>query len=488
MATMAESVIATGSENRPLMLEKGMYDSWKTWIMLYIKGKENGEMLIDSIKNGTIKLLQEITVKDTNGVTDIRRPQKVVDLSQEEKLRYDSDFRAVNIIILGLPVDIYTLINHFQTAKELWDQPGESIHSYYLRYAKLINDMKMIPMSMSNMQINIKFVNHLQPERGASLNKAMIFLSYDYISRYPPTNNQLQTSSNPRTQTTIQNRQVTVQNVQGRQSQGYAGNAGKNQASGARVVNTVGNAGTNQLRVIRCYNCNGESHIAKQCTVKKRVKDSEWFKDKMLQATTNFKAYHVDAYDSGCDDEATANAIFMANLSPVGSINDDTVEPHYDSNILSKVPHNDNNHESDVLNSDIQELEYIENIVSDNESYDELTSNNNVISYADYMVTIGNDKDNYVPPLVQNNDRILSVIEHMKTQVEKCNMVNQETQSVNESLTSELDQYKERVKTLENESKRSDSDRDKCLDYELRTGICDRNIKVPDYENQVFSQ
>ncbi|GJU19877.1 hypothetical protein Tco_1153219 [Tanacetum coccineum] len=27
-------------------------------------------------------------------------------------------------------------------------EPGESIHSYYLRFAKLINDMNMIPMSM----------------------------------------------------------------------------------------------------------------------------------------------------------------------------------------------------------------------------------------------------------------------------------------------------------------------------------------------------
>nr|GEV66329.1 hypothetical protein [Tanacetum cinerariifolium] len=42
-------------------------------------------------------------------------------------------------------------------------EPGESFHSYYMRFAKLVNDMKMIPMSMSNMQINTKFVNHLQP-------------------------------------------------------------------------------------------------------------------------------------------------------------------------------------------------------------------------------------------------------------------------------------------------------------------------------------
>ncbi|GJT46646.1 hypothetical protein Tco_0955361 [Tanacetum coccineum] len=65
----------------------------------------------------------------------------------------------------------------------------------------------------------------------------------------------------------------------------------------------------------------------------------------------------------------------MANLSPVGSLNDDTVEPRYDSDILSKVPHYDTYHDYDMLNSNIQELGYIENIVSNNESYDELTRN-----------------------------------------------------------------------------------------------------------------
>ncbi|GKD18245.1 hypothetical protein Tco_1207403 [Tanacetum coccineum] len=193
-------------------------------------------------------------------------------------------------------------------------EPGELIYSYYLRYAKLINDMNMISMSMTPMQINTKFVNHLQPEWSSSpqtqyqaqptevyppyqhyqsstlitqqliqspplqsyaptvvqqpptyqpdtglaiptfllsddpiesLNKALIFLSSVYRSKFPPTNNQLRTSSNPRTQAIIQNDQVTVQNVQGRQSQGYIGNARNNQALGARVINTVGNAWAN---------------------------------------------------------------------------------------------------------------------------------------------------------------------------------------------------------------------------------------------------
>nr|GEV30381.1 integrase, catalytic region, zinc finger, CCHC-type, peptidase aspartic, catalytic [Tanacetum cinerariifolium] len=136
------------------------------------------------------------------------------------------------------------------------------------------------------------------------------------------------------------------------------------------VVDPVVNAGANQTRIIKCYNCNGEGQITKQYTTKKRVKDSEWFKDKMLlaqvqeagvvlnreqhdfladsleetndcedlqlQATTNFKADHIDAYDSDCDDEATTNAIFMVNLSLVGSINDDTIKPRYDSDIPSE--------------------------------------------------------------------------------------------------------------------------------------------------------
>ncbi|GKC57520.1 hypothetical protein Tco_1085118 [Tanacetum coccineum] len=77
MATMAENVIVAGAENRPPMLKKGMYDSWKSSILLYIKGKENGEMLIDSInKEGTAKH---------------KRLQELEDLTPEEKLRKNCD-------------------------------------------------------------------------------------------------------------------------------------------------------------------------------------------------------------------------------------------------------------------------------------------------------------------------------------------------------------------------------------------------------------
>nr|GEW55633.1 hypothetical protein [Tanacetum cinerariifolium] len=47
----------------------------------------------------------------------------------------------------------------------------------------------------------------------ACLNKAMAFLSAVAASRFPSTNNQLRTSSNPRNQATIQDDRVTVQQV-----------------------------------------------------------------------------------------------------------------------------------------------------------------------------------------------------------------------------------------------------------------------------------
>ncbi|GJW27265.1 hypothetical protein Tco_0041076 [Tanacetum coccineum] len=85
MARMTENVIVTGAKNRPPMLEKGMYDSWKNRIMLYIEGKKNGEMLIDSIKNHPFQLKEEITIPTSEGVPEHKRPQTLFDLTLEEK-------------------------------------------------------------------------------------------------------------------------------------------------------------------------------------------------------------------------------------------------------------------------------------------------------------------------------------------------------------------------------------------------------------------
>ncbi|GJY44507.1 hypothetical protein Tco_0432720 [Tanacetum coccineum] len=41
---------------------------------------------------------------------------------------------------------------------------GESLHTYYLRFTQLINDMNIYKMKMEQFQVNTKFLNSLPPE------------------------------------------------------------------------------------------------------------------------------------------------------------------------------------------------------------------------------------------------------------------------------------------------------------------------------------
>ncbi|GKF02322.1 hypothetical protein Tco_0029245 [Tanacetum coccineum] len=65
------------------------------------------------------------------------------------------------------------------------------------------------------------------------IHKAMTFLS-TMASRFLSSNNQLITSSIPRNQETIQDGRVTVQQVQGRQTQSFAGTRKKGIATTSR--------------------------------------------------------------------------------------------------------------------------------------------------------------------------------------------------------------------------------------------------------------
>nr|GEV50566.1 hypothetical protein [Tanacetum cinerariifolium] len=108
-----------------------------------------------------------------------------------------------------------------------------------------------------------------------AINHMVLFLTTVVTSRYPPTNNQLRNSSNPRKQATINNGRVTVQSIQGRQN---------SLAIGTSKPYTSGPSGNNsgKQRIIVCYNCKGEGNMSKQCTKPKRKRDEAWFKDKVL--------------------------------------------------------------------------------------------------------------------------------------------------------------------------------------------------------------
>ncbi|GJT73904.1 hypothetical protein Tco_1033190, partial [Tanacetum coccineum] len=66
-------------------------------------------MILESVENDP---LIWPTVEE-NGVT---RRKKYVELCAVEKIQADCDMKATNIILQGLPGDIYSLVNHHRVA------------------------------------------------------------------------------------------------------------------------------------------------------------------------------------------------------------------------------------------------------------------------------------------------------------------------------------------------------------------------------------
>ncbi|GKF75764.1 hypothetical protein Tco_0225208 [Tanacetum coccineum] len=70
-----------------------------------------------------------------------------------------------------------------------WQHKGENIHDYYVRFTKLINDMRHIKMTMPKIQMNSKFKNNMLPEWGifviaVKLNRGLKESNHDQLYAY----------------------------------------------------------------------------------------------------------------------------------------------------------------------------------------------------------------------------------------------------------------------------------------------------------------
>nr|GEX14053.1 retrovirus-related Pol polyprotein from transposon TNT 1-94 [Tanacetum cinerariifolium] len=273
--TLAEYMILSGADNSPPMLEKDMYDSWK-------------------------------------------------------KNQADCDLKATNIILQGLPSDIYSLVNHHRVSKDLWERI-QLLMQGQKRVVKCFNyqweghmarqcpkpKMKRDATWFRDNVLLVEVQGHGDDPIDA-INKILSFMSTVITSFIPSTNNQLRNSSNPRQQATIHDGRMTVRPVQERHTS-FA-----TSMSGTRT-NVSGTRGNNSdPRVIKgLVTQTVITHIA------------------------TYQADDLDAYDSDCDDFSIAKTFLMANLSSYGS------------NVLSEVPISDNTN-NDMLNQSVQEMPYFE--------------------------------------------------------------------------------------------------------------------------------
>nr|GEY04742.1 putative RNA-directed DNA polymerase [Tanacetum cinerariifolium] len=144
MTSLADKAILSGADNRPPMLEKDMYDSWKHRMELYMLNRQHEWMILESVES-------------------------------------------------GLPPEVYALVSTHKVAKELWERiqmlmqgtyltkqerecklydefdkfayrKGESLHDFCLRFSLLLNDINIYNMKLEQFQVNTKFLNTLPPK------------------------------------------------------------------------------------------------------------------------------------------------------------------------------------------------------------------------------------------------------------------------------------------------------------------------------------
>ncbi|GKF58628.1 retrovirus-related pol polyprotein from transposon TNT 1-94, partial [Tanacetum coccineum] len=47
-------------------------------------------------------------------------------------------------------------------------------------------------------------------------------------------------------------------------------------------ISGIGGNNSGQQRIMKCFNCQGEGYMARQCPKPKRKRDATWFRDKVL--------------------------------------------------------------------------------------------------------------------------------------------------------------------------------------------------------------
>ncbi|GJT31555.1 retrovirus-related pol polyprotein from transposon TNT 1-94 [Tanacetum coccineum] len=331
------------------------------------------------------------------------RAKHINELSATEKIQADCDLKETNIILQGLPSDVYSLVNHHRVAKDLWERVQ------LLMQVNQQTHLAEYPQIDSGRAVHV-FKQEDDPID--AINKMMSFMSTVVTSRFPTTNNQLRISSNLRQQATIYDGRVIVQPVQGRQSSFVVGTS----RTRANISGTGGN-NLGQQRVVKCFNYQREG-FGKVLN----EEELEFFADPsvvegpvtqtIITHNAAYQADDLDAYDSDCDDFFIAKAVLMANLS---------------------------SYRSDVLSEDTNSS-------------------------------------------AQQDAMILSVFEQLSNQVTNCNKVNKDNLIANESLSAELEKYKEWVKLLEERQNVDLSTREKLIMDDI---IREKNPQFADFEKEI---
>nr|GFA09260.1 hypothetical protein [Tanacetum cinerariifolium] len=154
------------------------------------------------------------------------------------------------------------------------------------------------------------------------------------------------------------------------------------------AVRAEGNAAGQNGNQIRCYNCRGVGHYARNCTVRPRRRDAAYLQTQSLIAQKEEAGIQLQAeeYDlmvvaADLDDieEVNANCILMADLQQASTSGTQTDSaPVYDTNGSAEV--HENCDDNEIFNMFTQEEQYTELLEPIPESHQVPQNDNDVIS------------------------------------------------------------------------------------------------------------
>ncbi|GJX89689.1 hypothetical protein Tco_0341703 [Tanacetum coccineum] len=449
MANLLEDIQCVGSDTQPPMLDRTDFASWQQRIRLYCRGKENGVNILKSIDEGPFRTgtFRETLTEGTEGAPNLgpERPRVYSDLSLEDKERYNADIRATNILLQGLPKDIYSLINHYTDAKDIWDNVKMILEGSELtkedRESQLYDDFEHFHQNKGETIHDYygKFVTAVKLNRG--LRDSNYDQLYAYLKQHEAHANENKMMMDRFTQHTMDtlalmsNNRGQGNNARGGGATGYGG-----------AQNRVGNANPDKMLLMQAQ----ENRVAldeeqllfiaggQDNAIDEDV-DEQPVQDLALNVDNVFQADDCDAFDSNVDEAPMAHTMLMANLSSVDPVYDEA-GPSYDSDILSEVYNHDHyqdavceHHEEHEMHDDVQP-----NYVVD--SHANYTSDSNMISYEHYV------KDNAVLVVQSDvssvpNDAYMMIFNDMHETHSQPVSVSTRNTVVDNSFTAELATY-----------------------------------------------
>nr|GEV81844.1 hypothetical protein [Tanacetum cinerariifolium] len=180
------------------MLAVGRYPQWRSRFLRYIDTRPNGEalrkcILSDPYKPTTVLVQAVEATDDSPTIPEHTTVETPMNMSLENKAHFLAEKEAIHLILTGIEDEIYSTVDACQTAQEMWEaierlqqgetlniqdvktnlfwgfgkftsHDGETMESYYTRFYKLMNEMIRNNLTVTTMQVNVQFLQQLQPE------------------------------------------------------------------------------------------------------------------------------------------------------------------------------------------------------------------------------------------------------------------------------------------------------------------------------------